>query len=97
MYGDLPLEVALLDGLLLAASAQTLRQHSVQFDDQFEFHMYDIDFCRTAVRAGLRVGTWPIALTHNSAGNFDSAGFRSAARIYLAKWLPGSQQIPSPT
>jgi GT2 family glycosyltransferase len=86
-YGDAPAEVRLLDGVFLAARAATLKDRGVRFDPRFAFHFYDTDFCRTCEKAGLRLGTWPIALTHASTGE-DWAGdaWDAAYRAYLDKW-----------
>jgi hypothetical protein len=32
------------------------------------------------------MGTWPIAVTHGSGGDFGSEEFKIAAGKYLAKW-----------
>lgn len=88
-YGVSPSPCQLLDGLFLAVQVGKVRRAGVQFDPQFRFHCYDIDFCRSAVKAGLRVGTWPINVTHKSGGRFDTDDFRKAARLYLQKWSGG--------
>jgi len=85
-YGPVPQQVKLLDGLLLAARADVLSQSGVRFDLAYSFHFYDVDFCRSAAEAGLRLGTWPIAVTHGSGGNFRSKQWREAAAMYFAKW-----------
>ena len=85
-YGPAPAPVKLLDGVFLAARAGTLRAAGVRFDARFPFHYYDMDFCRSCERAGLRLGTWPIALTHGSGGHPESPAFRAAAEAYFAKW-----------
>jgi glycosyl transferase family 2 len=85
-YGPTPREVKLLDGLLLAARASSLLRTGVRFDPIYRFHFYDLDFCRTADRAGLRIGTWPIAVTHASGGRYGTGEWRSAARTYFEKW-----------
>lgn len=84
-FGPAPADCELLDGLLLAARVDRLRAHGVVFDPRFSFHLYDLDFCRSARAAGLRLGTWPLAVTHQSGGNFD-ANWRDALRIYFGKW-----------
>jgi len=58
----------------------------VLFDPRFDFHFYDMDFCRTARKAGLRLGTWPICLTHQSGGNFASDAWKEKCRLYREKW-----------
>lgn len=85
-FGAVPQACELLDGVFLAARRSTLRLNGVRFDPQFRFHCYDLDFCRTARRAALRVGTWPIAITHESVGNFRSEAWQQGAALYRAKW-----------
>ena len=86
VYGPTPLPCALLDGVFLAARASLLQQRGVRFDNRFKFHCYDLDFCRSALEKQLRLGTWPIAVTHNSGGNYSSSAFKESARLYLDKW-----------
>jgi len=87
IYGPMPAEVKLLDGVLLAARAQTLRETGVRFDPAFAFDFYDLDFCRQCEAAGLRLGTWPIAVTHESIGpGVLSPPWERAREVYLRKW-----------
>ena len=79
--------VKLLDGLFLAARSTTLQERMLRFDERFDFHFYDLDFCRQAERAGLEMGTWPISVTHGSAGNLRSAAWRRSYDCYLDKWV----------
>jgi GT2 family glycosyltransferase len=85
-YGPTPDTVKLLDGVFLAAKAKELRQAGITFDPRFRFHFYDLDFCRSCERAGLELGTWPIAITHASGGQFGSPEWRAAYAQYLDKW-----------
>lgn len=90
-YGDWPQSVKLLDGLFIAVRVSTLLENNLSFDPRFRFHCYDIDFCRMAATSGLRIGTWPIAVTHGSGGNFNTPEFRDAAKRYLSKWGPAQR------
>jgi GT2 family glycosyltransferase len=85
-YGPTPAACVLLDGLFLGVNVKRLRQAGVTFDARVRFHCYDLDFCRSAGKAGLKVGTWPLALTHASVGNFASPAWRAEAAVYLEKW-----------
>jgi GT2 family glycosyltransferase len=85
-FGSTPAECELLDGVLLAASPALLRRHDVVFDPRFRFHFYDLDFCRTARQRGLRLGTWPLSITHASVGAFTSPEWGAAREEYRAKW-----------
>jgi GT2 family glycosyltransferase len=84
-YGAAPAECELIDGLFIAACQQRLKKSAVLFDPRFDFHFYDLDFCRTARQKGLRIGTWPIAVTHQSLGSINDAWARNYRR-YLEKW-----------
>ena len=86
-FGRAPAECELLDGVLLAAKKSVLAVNNVSFDPRFEFHFYDMDFCRSARQAGLRLGTWPLCVTHQSGGGaFGTVPWKDAYRIYLEKW-----------
>ncbi|QDC44351.1 O-linked N-acetylglucosamine transferase family protein [Methylophilus medardicus] len=87
-YGDAAGECQLMDGVFLAAHKQTLLQSGVRFDQQFEFHFYDLDFCRSATKAGLRLGVWPVRMTHQSGGAFGTARWRETYLRYRNKWEP---------
>ena len=86
VFGPVPAECELLDGVLLAASKGVLQANGVLFDPRFDFHFYDVDFCRSARQRGLRLGTWPICLTHQSGGAFGTKAWAEKYRAYLEKW-----------
>ena len=86
VFGDAPAACELLDGVFLAAHKSSLTKSKVRFDEQFDFHFYDLDFCRTARKAGLTLGTWLIKLTHQSAGAFGTPQWRQKHEKYINKW-----------
>lgn len=85
-FGPSGQEVKLLDGLFLAGRSETLHSKSLCFDERFDFHFYDLDFCRQAERLGLKIGTWPIAVIHESSGDFTGEAWRRGYARYLEKW-----------
>ncbi len=85
-FGPVPAECELVDGLFIAARKEALRAKEVRFDPRFDFHFYDLDFCRTVRAQGLRLGTWPIAMTHQSTGSLGSQAWRVKYEEYLEKW-----------
>jgi hypothetical protein len=85
-YGDVPADCELLDGVLLAAYKPKLTASATYFDTTFDFHFYDLDFCRTARSKGLRIGTWHISITHSSVGSFGSQGWIEKRDAYRIKW-----------
>lgn len=86
VFGSAPADCELLDGVFLAARKLTLLANKVLFDPRFDFHFYDMDFCRSARAKGLRLGTWPICLTHQSGGAFATTAWNEKYRLYLDKW-----------
>jgi GT2 family glycosyltransferase len=88
IFGTTPAECELLDGVFLAARRSSLVKSKVQFDPRFDFHFYDLDFCRTARKNGLRLGTWPICLTHQGTGvmGFSNPHWTEKYRAYKEKW-----------
>lgn len=84
-YGPTPRRSMVLDGVFLAMKLETIKRTGLEFDPQFRFHSYDIDFCRSALELGLSLGTWPIACTHASPGRHDSQWEEAVSR-YQTKW-----------
>jgi GT2 family glycosyltransferase len=84
-YGLWRQQCELLDGVFLAVRKETLLRTGLRFDSVFDFHFYDLDFCRTARSLGLRLGTWPISITHQSEGSHGEDWLNCYSR-YIAKW-----------
>ncbi|AVS76095.1 Glycosyltransferase like family protein [Paracidovorax cattleyae] len=85
-FGPWPADCELLDGVMLAARADVLKRAGLRFDERFDFHFYDLDFSRSARALGLRIGTWPVQLLHESAGNFGDPKWSANCDRYLEKW-----------
>lgn len=85
-YGAVLHEVKLLDGLFLAAHSKVFIDYQINFDEDFSFHFYDVDLCRQFEEKGLKMGTYPISLIHESGGNFGSESWRLMYAKYLKKW-----------
>ena len=87
-FGPSPAQACLLDGVFLAARAGVLQQTGVRFDPEFAFHFYDLDVCRSALAAGLRLGVWPLQLIHASQGAAGSPAWQEGLELYRRKWQP---------
>ncbi len=85
VFGPTGLECKLLDGVFLAISTPTLRSSKLRFDNRFQFHFYDLDFCRSAELLNLKMGTIALSLVHQSLGKLDQQ-WVTAYQNYLAKW-----------
>lgn len=86
LYGPPCQEVKLLDGLMLIVDSPTLLAHDLKFDERFDFHFYDLDFCRQAEQRNVRLGTWMISVVHQSTGLLGTPSWRAAYARYLQKW-----------
>ena len=85
-YGSAPKDCELLDGVLLAVRKSALLAAGVSFDRRFASHFYELDFCRAARAAGLRLGTWPITLTRRSVdADVGSNAWQEGLRLYRQK------------
>lgn len=89
-YGPTRAAARVLDGVFIAARAGTLQTHKVQFAPELAFHLYDLEFCLRAHRAGLRLGVWPIAMTHFSAGQYGSDSWKQAYKTFCQFNWPGT-------
>lgn len=78
-------ECKLLDGVFLAARSATLRDQNVRFDERYDFHFYDMDFCREIEAKGLTTGVCSISAIHGSPGGF-GASWLEAYQTYINKW-----------
>jgi len=79
-------QVSLLDGLLMAATSQTLKNTGLRFDERFDFHFYDMDMCRSAEQRDLKIGTIPLSLMHESKGGYSNPSWLQAYQAYIEKW-----------
>jgi hypothetical protein len=58
----------------------------VSFDNKFDFHFYDLDFCLSCTKNSLRIGTWPIWVVHYGKGAYGSPEWEEEATVFRQKW-----------
>lgn len=87
IFGQPCQEVKLLDGLFIACYSKTLLSNNIRFDECFDFHFYDLDFCRQAEKKGLKMGTWSVSVVHESDGAFGNYAWKKGYSRYLKKWV----------
>lgn len=87
-YGPTPAACELMDGVFLAIRRDVVERSRITFDEHFDFHFYDMDFCRSSRAMGLVLGTWPIDIIHASAGAFGTEGWLKNHAHYMQKWEP---------
>ena len=86
-YGVAPKETTTLDGSIIIFTRKAI-QAGLRWDEQFNFHFYDMDICFSAHRLGLKVGTANILLTHESVGgSVVQPEFMASQRKFIEKWF----------
>ena len=69
VFGPTDSRALLLDGLFLAVNTKKLLETNTKFDENFTFHHYDISFCINANKNKLKMGVFPIKVTHFGLGD----------------------------
>ncbi len=70
-YGPSPSEVAVIDGLFMSFNTKRLKEVGFKFDEDFTFHHYDLKTCYDAKKLGLKIGVYPIFVTHKGLGHWN--------------------------
>lgn len=85
-YGSSPSRTLTIDGSFMCFGRKAIE--TLRFDDQFKFHFYDMDVSFSAYVKGLKVGTAPILLSHNSLGeSVAQPSYMEMQRKFLDKWF----------
>ena len=67
-FGPCKSRVSLLDGLFLAVNTQRAREVGWRFNENYDFHLYDLASCLDANKLKLKMGVLPIHVVHESPG-----------------------------
>lgn len=67
-FGPWPSRCLVLDGLFLAVDLKRILEVGWRFNENYDFHHYDMSSCLDANNLKLKMGTYPIHVTHNSPG-----------------------------
>lgn len=67
-FGPWPARCLIMDGLFLAVNLRRVLELGWKFNENYDFHHYDISSCLDANKLKLRMGTYPIYVTHMSPG-----------------------------
>ena len=84
-FGYTPARVAIIDGLFMAVNLKRALEVDWRFNENFEFHHYDISSCFDANNKKLKIGTAPIHVIHSSPGlaTVDDMQFKKSEDIFL--------------
>lgn len=84
-FGPAPQRCLMLDGLFLAVNIERAIEKDWRFNEEFQFHHYDLSSCLDANAKKLKLSTWNINVVHRSLGLWDYNGesFQSSERKFL--------------
>jgi GT2 family glycosyltransferase len=69
VFGPTKSRALTLDGLFLAVKPKVLREKGLEFDENFNFHFYDLAFCMRANQKRVTCGVLPIRVVHHGLGD----------------------------
>lgn len=70
-FGYTPSRVAILDGVFLSIKTESVKKSGWKFNENYTFHHYDIASSLDANKLKLKLGVYPIWVTHKSPGLLD--------------------------
>lgn len=86
-FGPTPSRVVLLDGVFLVLNIKKVLESGTKFDEQFNFHHYDIDFSLTCNKNQLKLGVWPFLINHQSPGLKEfNDNWNNSNTLFINKW-----------
>lgn len=92
-FGIMPERAVLLDGVFLAINTAKVIEKQLKFDENnpAKFHFYDLNFSLDANNKHLKLGTYPIWITHQSHGLTNiSNDWKNGETYFINKYTKGS-------
>ena len=87
-FGAWPKRCLVMDGLFLAVNLQRVLEVGWKFNENYTYHHYDISSCLDANAMKLKMGTYPIWVTHQSPGlkNIKDKTFKQSEDIFYNEY-----------
>lgn len=84
-FGPWPDRCLVLDGLFLAVNLAKALEVGWKFNEKFMYHHYDIAGCLDANKLKLKMGTYPINVTHSSPGlkSLEDKNFQQSQKTFI--------------
>ena len=88
-FGPTPSPVELLDGLFISVDIDAALDRGYRWDEDFNFHFYDLSFSLTVSEKGGTMGTWPIWVVHSGLGDsYQSDAWKKQQPTFKSKYRP---------
>lgn len=87
-FGPTPAPVDVIDGLFMSVNTKALVNKKWQFNENYNFHHYDISSCIDAKKAGLTIGVGPVWAIHQSPGlkSLSDSSFINSQNQFLKEY-----------
>lgn len=87
-FGPWPQRCLVMDGLFLAVNLQRVLETGWSFNEDYMFHHYDMSSCLDANRLKLKMGTYPIHVTHSSPGlrDINDSKFQASQKTFMSNY-----------
>ena len=77
----------LIDGLFIAVDVDKILSKNVSFDEDFDFHHYDLSFCLNCNKNKVSVGVLPIRVVHHGLGDsMNTTEWQKSANKFFEKF-----------
>jgi len=87
-FGPWPARCLVLDGLFLAVNLARVLEIGWRFNEDYKYHHYDIASCLDANKVKLKMGTYPINVTHSSPGlrDINDESFQRSQQTFIRNY-----------
>ena len=87
VFGPSDSRALILDGLFIAAKVSKLLDTNTKFDEDITFHHYDMTFSLNANKNKLKMGVYPVKVTHYGLGDsMNSDQWRQSSILFKQKY-----------
>jgi hypothetical protein len=87
-FGSTSGRVLLLDGLFIGINVEKVLEHKCMFDEDFNFHFYDLAFCLRANKSKLKMGIIQLFCIHYGLGeSMMSDEWKDSSKKFINKYL----------
>lgn len=69
IFGPTQSPAVIIDGVFIAVNVEELLKTPARFNEEFNWHHYDMAFCLECVKHNIRIGVMPIAIIHYGLGD----------------------------
>jgi len=91
VFGPTNSRALLIDGLFIAVDVSSVAAKNVYFDEDFQFHHYDLSFCLRCNKEKISVGVAPIRVVHHGLGDsVNTPEWVNSAILFSKKYGNGS-------